>query len=287
MKILVTGANGSLGQDIVDVFEAAGHTVIATDREHIDITDKEMVMNSVRQIAPDVLINTAAYNFVDNVEQEENFGIAYKINAEGPKNLALAAKMQDIPFVHYSTDYVFFGDKPEGYVEVDVPHPISKYGETKFHGEELVKTIGGKYYICRLSKIFGRPGKGENTKESFVHIMLRLAAEKPSLKIVDEEVGCPTYTLDIAHATRELLETHATPGIYHMVNEGEGVTWFAFAEEIFELTGITTPRSPVTSHEFPKPAPRPKFAALQNTKLVKLRTRKEALIAFLNDYRVS
>ncbi len=281
MKILVTGAGGSLGQDIVDVFRAAGHEVVATDRDELDITDREEVQKKLVEIQPDIIINTAAYNFVDNVEDPAFFSLAYKINAEGPRNLAEAAKSLDKIFVHYSTDYVFAGDKPEGYEEDDQPNPVSKYGETKWHGETLVEQVGGKYYICRLSKIFGRPALGENGKESFVALMLRLAKEKPELKIVNEEVGCPSYTLDIARATLQLLSERRAFGIYHIVNEGVGVTWYEFAEEIFNLTQVITPRQPVTSQEFPKPAARPKFAALRNTKLPKLRSRSEALAEYI------
>lgn len=281
MKILVTGANGSLGQDIVDVFRAAGHEVIGTDRKEVDITDRDQVLEKVREHAPDVLINTAAYNFVDNCEEAEHFELAYRINAEGPRNLALAAKQLGILFVHYSTDYVFPGEKPEGYTEDDEPRPISKYGETKWHGEKLVEQVGGKYYICRLSKIFGRPALGENGKESFVALMLRLAAEKPELKIVNEEVGSPTYTLDIARATLQMVADNRASGIYHIVNEDPGVTWFDFAEEVFRMKNVATPRFPVSSDEFPKPAARPKFAALKNTKLPKLRSRQEALREFI------
>ncbi|MBU1126643.1 MAG: dTDP-4-dehydrorhamnose reductase [Patescibacteria group bacterium] len=281
MKILVTGAKGSLGQDIVDIFRAAGHEVIQTDREELDITNREQVLEKVGALMPEVIINTAAYNFVDNVEDPEFFPIAYQVNAEGPRNLALAAKTLGIPFVHYSTDYVFSGDKLDGYEEDDQPRPISKYGETKWHGETLVERVGGKYYICRLSKIFGRPAISENGKESFVSLMIRLAKEKPELKIVNEEVGSPSYTLDIARATLQLLADKHAPGIYHIVNEGRGVTWFDFAEEIFALAQITTPRFPVTSAEFPKPAMRPKFAALKNTKLPRLRSRQEALAEYI------
>ncbi|MFH1632253.1 MAG: dTDP-4-dehydrorhamnose reductase [bacterium] len=282
MKLLITGASGMLGQDIVRMFSDANYDITATDRNQLDITDRDAVLFFVKKEQPDVIINTAAYNFVDKVEDDDAFPIAYAVNALGPRNLAEAAREAGSKFVHYSTDYVFSGDKPEGYVEHDQPQPISRYGETKHAGEQFVIDAGGDFYICRLSKIFGQPGAGEMCKESFVALMLRLAAEKPELKIVHEEVGTPGYTPDIAATTLAIIENNLAPGIYHVVNDGPGVTWFEFAEEVFNLAGVSTPRHPVTSAEFPKPAARPKFAALQNTKLPPLRSRREALREFLS-----
>jgi dTDP-4-dehydrorhamnose reductase len=288
MRILVTGASGMLGQDIVNTFADAGHEVVATDRADLDITNPEAVEATIAKIIPDAIINTAAFNFVDKIEDPAVFPLAYAINTEGPGNLARAASKHNIPFVHYSTDYVFAGDKPDGYVETDKPNPISKYGKTKAAGEKLVQAAGGKWYILRLSKIFGNPGASADSKESFVQMMLRLAKEKPVLKVVDEEVGANSYTKDIAQTTLEILTKNGPSGIYHVVNEGGGVTWYEFAREIFEIVGVTTPCEPVSSNEFPqRPAARPKFARLLNTKLPKLRDRKDALREFLcpkNDF---
>lgn len=283
MRILLTGAEGMLGGYVAQVFKGAGHTVIETDRKELDITDQNQVIEKIKQLSPDAIINTAAYNFVDKVEEPEFYRVAYAINAEGPRNLAVAAKEIGVPFLHYSTDFVFRGDKPDGYVETDEPSPISKYGETKLAGEKLVQEVGGDYYICRLSKIFGRPGRSENSKVSFVALMLRLAKEKPELSIVNEEVGTPGYCLDIAESTLNLLTSGRESGIYHIVNEGGGVNWYDFADEIFVLSGVMIPRKPVLSSEFPTPAKRPKFAELKNTKLPKLRSRREALMAFFEE----
>ncbi|PIQ67623.1 dTDP-4-dehydrorhamnose reductase [Candidatus Uhrbacteria bacterium CG11_big_fil_rev_8_21_14_0_20_41_9] len=281
MKILITGANGMLGKDLASLFESRGHAVIKTDRKDLDITSRDEVLERVRKIGPDLVINAAAYNFVDKVEEPEIYPLAFAVNAEGPRNLAEASALSGIPFVHYSTDYVFAGTKPEGYSEEDTTGPVSKYGETKEAGERFVQEIGGKYYICRLSKIFGKPGLSEESKESFVALMLRLAETMPELNIVHEEVGSPGYTPDIAKATLELLNGEYEPGIYHIVNDGRGVTWHEFANEIFEIAGVNVKSNPVTSAEFPKPAERPKFAPLINNKLPKLRDRKEALCEFL------
>lgn len=283
MKILITGAGGTLGGDLQRVFSSAGHELILTDRDTLDITDREAVFQFIREWQPEVIINSAAYNFVDNVEEDAHYPVALAVNAHGPRNLAEAAKEMAIPFVHYSTDYVFPGDKPEGYTEDDPTGPISRYGETKEAGEKMVQEVGGEYYICRLSKIFGVPGESDNSKESFVALMLRLAAKLPEMKIVHEEVGSPSYTRDIAETTLQLLHTRPGKGIFHIVNEGSGVTWYEFAEEIFDLAGVETPRTPVPSAEFPKPAARPKFAALRNTKLPPLRERTDALREFMKD----
>ena len=270
-----------LGKDVVRLLLTEGWGVIETDKETLDITDEAAVLAFVKKHEPQVIINCAAYNFVDDIEKDEIFTRAYAINAEGPRNLAQAAKAVGATFVHYSTDYVFPGDKPHGYVEIDETRAISRYGLTKELGEKFVLGAGAKSYIFRLSKIFGAPGIGEGSKESFVALMLRLAKEKPELKIVHEEVGCPSYTPDIAQATLDVLYGTYAPGVYHLVNEGPGVTWYEFAEEIFAISNVKTPRIPVPSSAFPKPAARPKHAALRNTKLPPLRTRHEALTEFL------
>lgn len=281
MKLLVTGAKGMLGQDVLRVFSREGYDVVATDRETLDITNRDEVLARVRDIAPTVIVNTAAYNLVDKVEDPAIYPLAYAVNAEGPRNLAEAARELGVPFVHYSTDYVFAGDKPEGYGEDDAVGPLSKYGETKAEGERLVMDMGGDAYVCRLSKLFGRPGIGEGSKVSFVALMLRLAAEKPELSIVDDEVGCPTYSPDLAQATFTLLKRGFDPGIYHLVNSGAPLTWYAFAEEIFAIAGVATPRKPVPASAYPRLARLPKFAALLNTKFLPLPDRQDALRDFL------
>lgn len=283
MRLLVTGGKGALGQDVAQVFAIRGHEVTSSDKDGLDITDRAAVMTFVNALKPDIIVNCAAYNLVDKVEDPTVYPVAHAINALGPGYLAEAAGSVKATLIHISTDYVFAGDKPDGYVENDVRAPISKYGQTKAAGEELVEQAGGKYYIVRTSKLFGRPASSNDAKESFVMLMLRLAATKPQLSIVDEEVGCPTYTLDLANGLFDLVMGGYAPGIYHLINSGPGVTWFAFAEEIFKLNKVTTARLPVSSQDFPKPAPRPKFAALINTKFPPLRSRLEALKEFLQD----
>ena len=282
MKILILGSQGNLGQDLVSVFSAAGHDVVGCDRDELDVTDHAAARAMIGR-GFSAVINAVAYNNVDAAEDAANRPIAWKLNAEVPGELAQACREAGATFVHYSTDYVFAGDKPEGYIESDIPTPISAYGESKFAGEQAVAAAGGKWYVCRLSKIYGKPGPSKLSKPSFVSVMVGLAKTKPELTIVDEEVGSPTYTHDVATATLRLLTEQFPPGIYHLVNEGPGVTWYGFAEEFFTLLGIKTPRKPVTSAAFPKPAKRPPFAALRNTKFPPLRTRLDALRAFFQD----
>jgi len=282
VKILILGSQGNLGQDLVSVFSSAGHEVVGCDRDELDVTDQTAARAMIGR-GFSAVINAVAYNNVDGAEDPANRPIAWKLNAEVPGELARAAREAGAAFVHYSTDYVFAGDQPEGYTEDDTPAPISVYGESKLAGEQAVATAGGRFYVCRLSKIFGKPGPSKLSKPSFVSVMVGLAKTKPALTIVDEEVGSPTYTRDVATATLRLLTEQFPAGIYHLVNEGSGVTWYGFAEEFFGLLGIQTPRTPVTSAAFPKPARRPPFAALRNTKFPPLRSRLDALRAFFQD----
>ncbi len=281
MKILITGAQGMLGQDLVKVFESAGHNVIAASRKDLDITDRDVINRYVKDLKPEVIINAAAYNAVDDIEEDEHFEKAMKINGEGPGNLAQAAGWIGATFVHFSTDYVFDGKGEKYYEEDDKTNPISRYGESKLKGEQLAQGADGKVYICRVSKIFGNQGSGDSAKENVVELMLRLNKELDDLKIVDEEYGCPTYSPDIAKATLNLIEGDYEPGIYHMINEGEPVTVYGFAKEIFEMRGITENFRPVPRSEFPRAADCPDYAPLKNTKLPKLRDRSEALKEFL------
>ncbi len=283
MKVLVVGAKGNLGQDLVRVFADAGFEVVAADREELDVTDHDAVAAKVAAGGFGAVVNAVAYNNVDGAEEPANWPVAWALNAVAPRTLAQAARDAGAAFVHCSTDYVFAGDRPEGYAEDDEPGPISRYGETKLAGERAVADVGGRWYVCRLSKIFGRPGSSAASKPSFVSVMTKLAKTKPELAIVDEEVGMPTYTRDVAEATLRLVTEPFAPGVYHLVNEGPGVTWYGFAEEFFGILGVTVPRRPVSSAEFPKPAKRPKFAALRNTKFPKLRSRVDALKAYFRE----
>lgn len=280
-KLLVIGAKGNLGQDLVKLFQAnANYEVLGWDMSEIDITDREKVLEKIKEVRPDVVISSAAYNAVDKAEEPEGFAAAMKVNAEGPENLALACKEIGSVFVTYSSDYVFKGDKNDGYKEDATPDPVCKYGESKAEGEKKVQAVGGKYYIVRTSKLFGKPGVGENVKKSFVDMMIELSVKMPELKVVDEEVSCFTYTPDLARTTKELIEGNHEPGIYHIVN-GEPCTWYDCVKTIFEILGRDVKVVPVPASEFPRPAKRPNYSVLLNTKMPQLRSYKEALKEYL------
>ncbi|MBU1915547.1 dTDP-4-dehydrorhamnose reductase [Patescibacteria group bacterium] len=284
MKVLILGSRGNLGQDLVHEFESAGHEVVATDRETLDVADRVAVRAHILAGGYQAIINSVAWNDVDGAEDQTNRALVWELNSAVPGRLARLAKEIGAKFVHYSTDYVFAGTKPEGYIEDDSPNPISVYGESKLAGEVAVRAVAGQSFICRLSKLYGRPGSSAAAKPSFVSIMLKLAADKPALNIVDEEVGRPTYTKDVARASLKLLTDNFDPGTYHLVNEGSGVTWYGFAQEFFTLLGVTTPNQPVSASAFPKPARRPAYGQLNNTKFPPLRLRLEALKSFFAEH---
>lgn len=287
MKVLVLGAQGNLGQDLVRAFSSSGHEVEGLDRDGLDVTDAAAVRDRIASGGYGAVVNAVAYNDVDGAEDPAKREIAFKLNAEAPGVMAAAAKEAGAAFVHYSTDYVFSGTRPEGYREDDAPDPVSAYGESKAAGERAVAEAGGRWFICRTSKLYGKPGTSPLAKPSFVGVMVGLAKTKPELSIVDEEVGMPTYTADLAEATVRLVTGEYAPGIYHLVNEGPGVTWYGFAEEFFGALGITTPRKPVPMSAFPRPAKRPLFAPLKNAKFPPLRPRIEALKAFFKESGLS
>lgn len=280
MKILILGAKGNLGQDLVRVFAAAGHQVDGFDRDGLDVTDTAAVRSRIFAGGYGAVVNASAWNDVDGAEDPANRDRVRALNADAPGAMAAASKDAGAAFVHYSSDYVFEGAKSEGYKEDDEPNPISEYGRSKLDGERAVAAAGGRWYVCRTSKLYGLPGTSASAKPSFVNVMCKLARTKPELGIVDEEVGSPTYTRDLAESTVRLVTGKFAPGIYHLVNDGPGVTWYGFAEEFFGILGVKTPRKPVSSSAFPKPAKRPKFAPLLNTKFPKLRSRLDALKAY-------
>lgn len=266
-----------LGGELAKVYK--DHEVTLWDRETIDITDPAMLRFKVSGLSPDIIINCAAYNDVDGAE--ENFETAMAINADGPINLAKLCQERGIILVHYSTDYVFPGDNENGYSETDEPCPLSKYGESKFYGEKVTEFCD-KAYLIRTSRLFGRAGIGANAKKSFVEKMLIISEGRSEIELVNEEKGCPTYAKDLAEATKELIEAGSAFGIYHLVNDG-ACTWYEFGTEVFRLAGKNVKTVPVPAEKFERPAQRPLFSELHNTKAPKLRPWKDALAAFLRD----
>lgn len=279
MKILILGAKGMLGQAVAEVFQE-GHELFLWDRNEIDITDRQSAVQKILALGPELLINTAAYTNVDGAESQ--FLLANSVNGDAVGYIAQACKTLDVPMVHYSTEYVFDGEKPEGYDEQDTPNPISAYGRSKFLGEQELRKNADKFYLIRLSRLFGKAGGG---KISFVNKILDegqkqiAAGAKDPIPVVDEELSCPTYAPDLAKLARQIVESGLPFGIYHGANSGS-VTWYQFAQEIFKISRIDVKLKAVPGSFFPRPARRPRFAVLRNTKLAPQRPWQEALREF-------
>lgn len=276
MKILVTGAKGMLGNDLLSIL-ALKHQVTGLDIEELDITDLDKTTKSLKLLAPDVVINSAAYTNVDACES--NIDLAYRVNSLGPRNLAVACNQIGAALVQLSTDYVFPGTSSEPYREDDPTGPISIYGKSKLAGENNIRTLTNRFYIVRTSWLFGQNGP------NFIKTILRLAGERDLLTVVDDQTGSPTYTGDLAQAIAKLIETNAY-GSYHLTNSGT-CTWYQFTKEILQEAGITGVEvKPITTGEFNRPAPRPAYSVMdnQNWRLLgfePLRSYKEALRAYL------
>lgn len=268
MKVLVTGANGMLGQDLCPMLEDAGYDVIETDINNLDITDEKQTMAKISEIKPQILIHCAAYTNVDKAEEDKE--TAYLINVKGTENIAKACEQNEITMVYISTDYVFDGKSQKQYTPADVPNPINNYGLTKLDGEKAVQNNCSKYYITRTSWLYGHHGK------NFVETMISIANNK-EVKVVDDQTGCPTWTVDLAESIIKILEDKKEYGIYHTCGKGY-TTWYGFAKEIYQKAGLKVNLQPCKTSEFPRAAQRPEFSAMDNDNL--LRDWKKAL----NDY---
>lgn len=278
--ILIFGSAGMLGQSLMDIFPEA----IGLDRDGIDITDPAQVENAITELKPAAVINAAAFNAVDDCETEAGYAAALKLNGEAPGHIAETCARYGIPLVHFSTNYVFAGDRPDGYREDDPPAPVNRYGETKLAGERAVQAAlaDKRFYIIRTSKLFGRAGSSAAAKKSFFDTMLQLSAAKPELQAVDSEQGNFTYTPDLARFTKELLGKDYPAGLYHGVN-AHPVTWYEGARILFDISGWGGRLTPVPADAFPRPAKRPAYAALLNTKGPEMRGFEEALKEFLSN----
>lgn len=279
-KILILGSKGTLGQTLVQEFKDFGYDVTAWDKENLDLTG-DLTSKQLAQIKPEIIINATAYNATDPMQiDDEAKDLGFLLNADVPDKLAKIANELNSIFVHYSTDYVFDGKKKEGYEEDDKPNPISIYGQSKFEGEINVQKSGQKYYIIRLSRLFGEKGASEVSKRSFVEIMLG-EIDKPELMVKDEETSSPTYAPDLAKFTRELIESNSSWGIYHGANSGS-CTWYGWAEEIFRLKGHGPKMIKGHAKDYHNPAPHPEFSILLNTKRPAQRSWQDALKEFLS-----
>ncbi len=286
MKVLVTGAAGQLGRDVVLLLESRGYEVSACDRQEMDITDLDQCGKVIGEFGPEAVIHCAAHTAVDAAETDVD--AAYLINAVGTRNVALAAEKVGAKLVYISTDYVFDGQGSQPYHEYDNTDPKSIYGKSKRAGEILVQTLSSKYFIVRTSWVYGKYGN------NFVKTMLKFGQEKPVLQVVDDQKGSPTYTVDLANFLLELIGTEKY-GIYHASNT-EVCTWYEFTQAIFaeaeEILGLkfTAKLEPCTTEQFPRPAPRPRNSVMEHLSirtngLQDLRPWREGLKAFLAELR--
>ena len=277
MKILVTGVKGQLGYDVVKVLESRGHQPVGVDREEIDLMNNNMIQNFITNLKPEAIIHCAAYTAVDRAEDEVE--ICYQINAEAVKVMAECAKTLDIPMIYISTDYVFDGTKASEYVETDIPNPINVYGASKLKGEQYVQQLLEKFYIVRISWVFGINGN------NFIKTIQRLGNEHDELNIIHDQVGSPTYTADLASLLVDMIETNRY-GIYHATNEGY-CSWYEFAAEIFKQSQLDVTLHPITTDQYKTKAKRPLNSKMSKQKLSdygfhRLPTWQEALKNYLN-----
>jgi dTDP-4-dehydrorhamnose reductase len=289
-RILIVGANGQVGHELRRAFADSGE-VVARDRSSVDLTDSGQIRAVVRETAPDIILNAAAYTAVDRAESERETAMA--VNGDAPGILAEEAARLNALLVHYSTDYVFDGTKTEPWVETDAPNPLNVYGASKLAGERAIAQAGGRYLIFRTSWVYGPRGN------NFLFTMLRLGKQRDQLNVVADQIGAPTTSLELADATHaavsKILEgsrpTDSWAGIYHLTCGG-AVSWCGFAQAIFErsrgiLDGRIPQVRPIPASAYPTAAQRPQNSVLSNEKLfeefgVRLPDWKDALGAVMH-----
>jgi dTDP-4-dehydrorhamnose reductase len=258
MKILVTGYSGQLGYDVVREGLKRGFDMFGVGSKELNITDERSVYQFVKQINPDAIIHCAAYTAVDKAEDDnEN---CWRVNVEGTKYLATAAKELKAKFMYISTDYVFNGLGEMPFTENDLPNPVGFYGITKFEGEKVVQSLLTNFFIVRISWVFGLNGN------NFVKTMLRLAETRNQVDVVDDQVGSPTNTLDLSILLIDMIQTDKY-GVYHATNEGI-CSWAEFAKEIFHLAKKNVRVNAISTEEYPTTAVRPKNSRLSKQKLI-------------------
>ncbi len=268
-RILVTGANGMLARDLCPMLEDADFEVIETTRNELDVTDELQVRRVISDVKPDYVIHCAAYTNVDKAEEEPE--TAELVNAKSAEYIAKACNSNNAVMIYISTDYVFDGTKKTPYVPEDTTNPTGAYGLSKLHGEEAVRKFCPAHYIIRTSWLYGHHGK------NFVETMISLA-EKTELKVVDDQVGCPTWTVDLSDAIISFIDEEPPFGTYHACGAGS-TSWYGFAKEIFDLMSLNVKLIPCTTEEFPRPAKRPAYSVMDNEGL--LRDWKQALQEYI------
>lgn len=287
-KILVTGSGGQLGSQIVGHF-ASMSEVVATGRSQLDITDPAQARTTIDKLRPSIVIHCAAWTDVDECERDPQR--AMQVNAEGTTNVANACKACGALMVYISTDYVFDGVKTAPYVETDKPNPLSVYGKSKSAGEQAIQLILSDYVIMRTSWVYGLKGR------NFVRTILRLANQQVTdrqngrpikpIRVVDDQIGCPTWTADIARQLEVILK-NGVFGIVHSASSGQ-VSWYQFAREIFERLRLEVLVAPCTTEELARPAPRPRYSVMENKRLIDAGLNimppfRDSLSSFLDDH---
>jgi dTDP-4-dehydrorhamnose reductase len=254
MKVLVCGAAGMLGRDVVRAADAANHEVVALAHAELDVTDPSAVGAALRRARPDAVVNCAAYTNVDAAETES--GEAMRVNAEAARTVAAASRAAGAAVVYPSSDYVFDGGRDTPYVESDEPRPLSSYGRSKLAGERATVAANPRHFVVRSSWLFGTGGR------NFVETMLSLGREQGQVVVVRDQVGSPTYTAHLAEGMVRLLDSRAY-AVHHMSGAGE-CSWYEFAVEIFSQAGVECRVLSCTTDEFPRPAPRPPYSVLES-----------------------
>lgn len=259
MKVLVTGVKGQLGYDVVRELQKRGHEAVGVDIDEMDITDAAAVERVITQTKPEAVIHCSAYTAVDRAE--DDIEICRRVNVDGTENIAKICKKIDCKMLYLSTDYIFSGDGERPWEPDDEASPLNAYGQSKYDGEMALKKYVDKYFIVRISWVFGINGN------NFIKTMLRLGRENGAVKVVDDQIGSPTYTYDLARLLVDMIESDRY-GAYHATNEGI-CSWYEFAKEIFRAAGMNDVSvMPVKSGEFPVKAKRPKNSRMSKEKLV-------------------
>ena len=282
MKVLVTGVKGQLGYDVVNELTKRGIEAVGVDIQEMDITDAASVEKVIGEAAPDAVVHCAAYTAVDAAE--DNVEICRKVNADGTQNIANVCKKLDCKMVYISTDYVFDGEGTRPWEPEDERHPLNVYGQTKLEGELAVSQTLEKYFIVRIAWVFGLNGK------NFIKTMLNVGKTHDTVRVVNDQIGTPTYTYDFARLLVDMNETEKY-GYYHATNEGGYISWYDFTKEIYRQAGYRTEVIPVSTEEYGlSKAARPFNSRLDKSKLVEagftpLPTWQDALSRYLKEIK--
>ena len=266
-KILILGANGMLGSELMEML--SDFFPIGWGRVECDLNNFDEIRQKIFELSPDFIINAAGYMAVDKAEKEQD--LANRINGDAVGVIAEIAQKLKSPLFHFSTDYVFDGLKSEGYSEEDEPSPLSAYGYSKYLGEKLLQKNTEYFYLFRVSWLFGRYGK------NFVDLMVQMGKKLDKLMVIDDQYGRPTSAKDLASKVRDFIINHRDYGIYHLSNEGPKTTWYNLAKTSLNLKNVSIKIDPCTTDEYPLPAKRPKYSTLINSKTELMRDWRDAV----------